>query len=97
MTPFNRLTPAEAERLALLSEELGEAQQAIGKILRLGYEGKHPAALYATTNRTQLEKELGDVQHAISRMAEAGDISSERVALNQEHKAQTITQYLHHQ
>lgn len=31
---FNGLTPAEAERLALLLEELGEAQQAIGKILR---------------------------------------------------------------
>lgn len=36
MEHFNQLSPAEAERLALLSEELGEAQQAIGKILRHG-------------------------------------------------------------
>lgn len=39
---FNGLTPAEAERLALLSEELGEAQQAIGKILRHGYDSSNP-------------------------------------------------------
>ena len=43
MKHFNQLTPAEAERLALLLEELGEAQQAIGKILRHGYASTHPA------------------------------------------------------
>ena len=37
---FNKLSAAEAERLALLLEELGEAQQAIGKILRHGYENR---------------------------------------------------------
>jgi hypothetical protein len=37
---FNGLAPAETERLALLLEELGEAQQAIGKILRHGYESQ---------------------------------------------------------
>lgn len=35
--PFNQLTNAQAERLHILLEELGEAQQAIGKILRHGY------------------------------------------------------------
>lgn len=35
--PFNDLSNAELERLALLLEELGEAQQVIGKILRHGY------------------------------------------------------------
>ncbi len=34
MTHFNELTPAEAERLAYLAEECGEAIQIIGKILR---------------------------------------------------------------
>jgi hypothetical protein len=38
MEYFNSLTPAELERLSLLLEELGEAQQAIGKILRHGYK-----------------------------------------------------------
>lgn len=53
--PFNRLTPAEAERLALLAEECGEAIQAIGKILRHGYESNHPE--FTETNRTQLPDE----------------------------------------
>ena len=31
---FNKLSDAETERLAILAEEMGEAQQAIGKIIR---------------------------------------------------------------
>ena len=54
----NELTPAESERLALLSEEMGEAIQAIGKILRHGYESTGPKTI--VRNRTSLEKELGD-------------------------------------
>lgn len=36
----NKLNDAQSERLALLLEELGEAQQAIGKILRHGYQSR---------------------------------------------------------
>ena len=36
------LTLSRLERLALLLEELGEAQQVIGKILRHGYDSRHP-------------------------------------------------------
>jgi hypothetical protein len=32
----NELSDAEVERLAILAEEMGEAQQCIGKILRHG-------------------------------------------------------------
>ena len=39
---FNKLTAAQTERLAILSEELGEAQQAIGKIMRHGYDSCNP-------------------------------------------------------
>lgn len=52
---FNQLTPAEAERLALLAEECGEVIQAIGKILRHGYESRHPDG--GPTNREALERE----------------------------------------
>ena len=38
----NRNTSGEVERLAWLVEEMGEAQQAAGKILRHGYIGKDP-------------------------------------------------------
>ena len=34
MDKHNNLTPAEEERLALLSEECGEVIQAIGKVLK---------------------------------------------------------------
>jgi hypothetical protein len=58
MSGFNQPTPAEHERLALMLEELGEAQQAIGKILRYGYEEYSPFDDMKTTNRVALEKEL---------------------------------------
>ena len=95
MEHFNRLTPAEAERLALLSEELGEAQQAIGKILRHGYESCHPDG--GSDNRRQLEGELGDVLHARDRMAEAGDVVWSFVLDAKRSKAVRVARYLHHQ
>jgi len=57
---FNRLTPAEAERLAMLAEECGEVIQVIGKILRHGYDSYHPADP-STTNRQLLGRELTDL------------------------------------
>ncbi len=95
MEHFNRLTPAEAERLALLAEELGEATQAVGKILRHGYESKHP--LGGPTNRQSLEKELGDVRHAMIRLCDAGDLSKQHIHDMADVKALNITKYLHHQ
>lgn len=92
---FNKLTPAEAERLALLLEELGEAQQAIGKILRHGYESCHPDG--GPTNRESLERELGDVYHAMIRMWSVGDLDGNAVTQHADNKARTIGRYLHHQ
>ena len=60
---FNKLTPAEAERLALLSEECAEVIMAIGKILRHGFESRHPNG--GPTNRQTLERECGDLRHAV--------------------------------
>lgn len=57
---FNGLTPAQAERLAMLAEECGEVIQIIGKILRHGYDSWHPDRP-AITNRMLLEKELTDL------------------------------------
>lgn len=57
---FNKLTPAEAERLAMLAEECGEVIQVIGKILRHGYDSFHPADP-SVTNRDLLGRELTDL------------------------------------
>lgn len=96
---FNKLTPAEHERLAILSEELGEAQQAIGKILRHGYESCDPTFTSederAPTNRENLEKELGDVVFAINMLGD--DIYQPAVGRRVLSKAEKIKPYLHHQ
>lgn len=97
MTHFNKLTPAEAERLAFLAEEMGEALQAIGKILRHGYESINPIGRHAPTNRGKLEEELGHVRHAMIRLCDAGDLSKEAIHASADVKAETVVQWLHHQ
>ncbi|HEY9146980.1 MAG TPA: hypothetical protein VIN36_09870 [Thiobacillus sp.] len=95
MKHFNQLTPAEAERLALLLEEMGEAQQIIGKILRHGYESRHPDG--GDTNRGLLEKELGDVRHAMILLCLADDLDKSAIHDHADRKAIKVCQYLHHQ
>lgn len=97
LKPFNGLTPAELERLALLLEEQGEAQQAIGKILRHGYEEYSPFDKTKTTNRKSLEKELGDVGYAIFLLTDTGDLSAHNIEEMKRLKNLKIGPYLHHQ
>jgi NTP pyrophosphatase (non-canonical NTP hydrolase) len=72
---FNQLSDAELERLAYLSEELGEVQQMIGKILRFGYESWHPD-YPSVTNREDLAKEIGHVEKAVSLLILNNDIDN---------------------
>lgn len=95
ITHFNQLTPAEAERLALLSEECAEVIQAIGKIQRHGYESQHPDG--GPTNRELLEAELGDVGFAICLLLTAEDLAEENVVAAAGRKAEKVWKYLHHQ
>ena len=95
MEHFNKLSPAEAERLALLAEECGEVVQAIGKVLRHGFENSHPDG--GPTNREALERECGDVYHAICRLTRAGDIDSNGMSRQADDKAKRVMCYLHHQ
>lgn len=66
-------TDAERERLAILLEEMGEATQVIGKILRHGWEPTHNEIKY--NNRADLQAELGDVHAAVLRLCNANDVS----------------------
>lgn len=92
--PFNKLTPAQAELLALLAEEAGEVVQAIGKILRHGYNSYHPEG--GESNRQALQRELGDVQAAINLLIDNDDLKIEPIRKHCVNKLNKVTQYLHH-
>ncbi len=85
----NKLSPAEAERLALFIEECGEAIQAAGKILRHGYD--------SWENRKDLEKEVADIFYSLRLMFASKDLSEIRVLVKEKTKAVKIVEYLHHQ
>ena len=93
---FNQLTPAEAERLAVLAEECGETIQMVGKILRHGYESSHPDG--GPTNRQQLERELGDILAAMDMLCEPGtdDLDSDFIHKSRYAKHKRVKRYLHH-
>ena len=93
----NQLTHAQVERLALLAEEMGEAVQVIGKILRHGLMSCHPDDEDQRSNRMLLEKELGDVQYAVRLLCESRDIRDAHIGNYADDKAIRVKPYLHHQ
>lgn len=95
MEHFNALSPAEAERLALLAEECAEVIQVVGKILRHGYESRHPMG--GATNRSLLQKELGDVLGAINILEDSHDIDGDAVQQATTDKLRNVVQWMHHQ
>ena len=97
MAHFNQLKPAEAERLALLLEEMGEAQQVIGKILRHGYDSCHPDDREKTSNRALLAKEIGHVFAATLMLLKCQDISGEILDRSRQEKREKVKQWMHHQ
>lgn len=94
---FNKIKPAKIERLAILLEELGEAQHMIGKILRHGYDSYNSFKPEAGTNKYLLECELGDVVSAIRRLIDADDLDAQVIDKANRAKDERIMPYLHHQ
>jgi NTP pyrophosphatase (non-canonical NTP hydrolase) len=94
---FNNLTEAELERLAILGEELSEAGQIIGKILRHGYSSHNPNDPEAVQNRELLTKELGDVLAAINLLTNSGDIDKHATSEAHISKLERLRLWVHHQ
>lgn len=96
MSATNGLSDAQAERLALLAEEMGEAQQAIGKILRFGFEDPHPRT--GVTARQMLEREVGDVRAVLRLMVLERDIDAVAMERGVEGKIARMKRFLreHH-
>jgi hypothetical protein len=100
------LTRSQIERLALLSEALGQAQEVVGRVLRLGYN-LHGGMLPATEGsfagptfpigRVSLQDALGSVLHAIDRMTFSGDVSHQAIAVQSEWRARHVEANLSHQ
>lgn len=76
-------TRASRERLAILAEEMGEALQVIGKILRHGWESTNPDGNPEITNRVLLEFEMGDVLAAMRLLTAAGDMRADFVVMRE--------------
>jgi hypothetical protein len=70
---MNELTEAQKERLIMLAEEAGEVIQAVGKILRHGYNSCH-LDNDDISNRLDLVRELDDLNAIIGEMVKKGDI-----------------------
>ena len=93
----NELSDAQLERLAILAEEMGEALQCVGKVIRHGYESYNPVINTGRTNRRELERELGNVYVAILMLTDAKDINLAGVLMDAKDKKLSIQRWLHHQ
>jgi NTP pyrophosphatase (non-canonical NTP hydrolase) len=93
----NDLSDAQLERLAILSEELGEAQQVIGKVLRHGLHSWNPTVVGTGTNKDDLQKEMGHVAYAVSALCLAGDLEAMEIDRSHHKKIISIKKWLHHQ
>jgi hypothetical protein len=93
----NDLSDAQLERLALLYEEMGEAQQVIGKIIRHGYHSWNPTVVGIRTNEEELELEMGHVTCAFGLLADAGDIDRMTALSHSIKKKESVKKWMHHQ
>lgn len=94
---FNKLTPGEAERLAILAEEAGEVVQIIGKILRHGYESYNPFDPNKISNRELLQKEIADLICSVKMLSDTGDISESTMEKLLDLRLHSKKKYTHHQ
>lgn len=91
---YNQLTPAQAERLAMLAEECGEVIQIVGKILRHGYSSAHPDRPHVS-NRELLGRELTDLYAVASSLCR--DNVPEGSLHDQDEAWVNKLRYAHHQ
>lgn len=92
---MNDLSQAQTERIGKFGEEMCEAGQVIGKIIIHGWTPCGEGIQY--DNRSDLEREAGDVLAAIDLLAAGGDINMDRVKAFRDAKRKTITRFMQHQ
>lgn len=90
----NRISEAEQERVGLFSEEMGEAQVEIGKILRHGIDSCHPDEP-GLSNAQRLELEAGHVLAAIDLLVVSGTLNLGALAQHRRQKLEKLKSWLH--
>jgi NTP pyrophosphatase (non-canonical NTP hydrolase) len=95
--PFNKLTPAQAERLDMLAEECAEVIMAVSKIKRHGYRSYNPVSESDETNFDGLQREIGDVLALLFAMEKAGDPVFVQNEFTSASKWQRKLKWTHHQ
>jgi hypothetical protein len=83
----------QAEQLAVMTEEMGESSQVIGKIGRHGLDSRHPNG--GPTNAGLLETELGHVMAAMDLLIEAKTVNGAAIASARRAKLSSIQRWLH--
>lgn len=105
---FNKLTPAEHERLSLLMEECAEVIAVCGKIMRHGYDSCDPTKKNSPTNRRLLIQELGDVAAAQDLLVDGRELidgefvcspieAVSSIERHKVHKLYSVKKWMHHQ
>lgn len=96
MSIVNRIGEPEQERLGLYSEEMGEAQQVVGKILRHGLDSTNPEeSSDSRSNQKLLEKETGDILAAIDILVACGTLDRAGLERARMAKLQKLQRWLH--
>ena len=96
---MSRMETAEIEELIEhLTEEAGEIVTAAMKAARHGFKSHHPDR--STTNKEDLEYELGNLMAVKARLVDLGILDDENIKQSFDEKMETIeagTFYHHHQ
>ena len=85
------VAPNIPEVLSILQEECAEVIQAVSKVQRFGVLAHHPHR--TTTNKQELEEELGDLLAMIEILTQTGYLDQANIQLATQAKADKLKQY----
>jgi hypothetical protein len=93
----NELSPAQAERLAILAQECSEVVHACTMALRHGLDSHSPNDPNKVTNRQYILNEIGDVSAAMFLLLNSGDLPNPPSDEYIYSKLDRLKKYTHHQ
>lgn len=95
LTKLNEELSESIERMGLLIQAMGKANQAICKTLIHGYNASFEGINY--NNREDIMRELGDFEAILDLMIKNGDLNREVIEKYRDIKSSKLSRYLKHQ